>query len=125
MALSNKALNDKIRARELQRIKEFFLGCDEDVQITGNGELCFPVVDEAGGEKWVQIVIKIPTGARDGEPFDGYSMAEDFKMAQEAKAAKAAEAARKKAEKIEKDKASRAAKTAAKEKSKKEKEEKA
>ncbi len=124
MAISNKALNDELRTKYLEIVKDHFENLDEDVLVTGNGEICFPVVDSAGGEKWVQIVVKIPTGSRlDGEPFDGYSLAEDFKMGQEAKVAKAAEAAKKKAEKIEKDKAARAAKAAAREKAKKEREE--
>lgn len=118
---SNKALNDAIRAQYLERAKEFFIQEGEEVIITGNNEFCIPCVDSAGNEKWVQVVMKVPTGSRDdNEPFDGYAMAEDYKLKQEAKAAKAAENAKKKEEKRKKNEAARKAK--AEEKAKREKE---
>ena len=122
MATSNKALNDKIRADYLEKVKDFFASVGEEVLVTGSGEICMPCVDTEGNEKWVQLVVKVPTGSRDGEPFDGYSLAEDYQMKLDEKAAKAEEAERKKAEKIKKDAASRAAKAAAREKAKAEKE---
>lgn len=124
MASSNKALNDKIRAYYLEKVKEFFTKVGEEVLVTGSGEICMPCVDAEGNEKWVQFVVKVPTGTHDGEPFDGYSLAEDYEMKLAEKAEKAKEAARKKAEKIKKDAASRAAKAAAREKAKAEREEK-
>ena len=54
------------------------------------------------------LTFKVPTGERGGDPYDGYSMAEDYKMSLAKKAIKAAEkeaeAAKKKA-KAEKAKA--------------------
>ena len=115
---TNKVLNDGVRADYLAKVKESFEQIGEEVLITGSGEVCIPCVDSEGNEKWVQIVVKVPTGSRDGEPFDGYSLAEDWQMKCEEKRAKAEETARKKAEKIAKDEANRKAKAEAKEKKK-------
>ena len=122
MAISNKVLNDKLRADYLEKVKDFFEKDGEEVLVTGSGEICMPCVDADGNEKWVQIVVKIPRGSSDGEPFDGYNLAEDYQMKMNEKAEKAKEAARKKEEKIKKDAASRAAKAAARERAKAEKE---
>ena len=122
---SNKVLNDSLRSNYLSKVKETFEQSGEEVLVTGSGELCMPCVDSEGNDKWIQIVVKVPSGTRDGDPFDGYSLAQDWQMTLAKKKAKAEEAARKKAEKIAKDKASREAKKAAREKAKSEKEESA
>ena len=44
------------------------------------------------------MTIKIPTGSRDGDAYDGYAAAEDYAMKCEAKRAKQAEKERKSAE---------------------------
>ena len=75
----------------------------EEVMQTGTGEFAFPVVDSEGEDNWVIVNIKIPTGSRDGDAYDGYSMAEEFRIKTKEKELKAAEAARKKAAKIERD----------------------
>ena len=113
---SNKALNDSLRSDYLAKVKESFEQLGEEVLVTGSGEVCMPCVDSEGNDKWIQIVVKIPSGSRDGEPFDGYSLAQDWQMKLEEKKAKAEETARKKKKKIAKDKASREAKRLAKEK---------
>jgi hypothetical protein len=56
------------------------------------------VVDTDGNEKWIVLTVKVPTGSRDGDAYDGYAMAEDYRMRQADKAAKAAERERKTAE---------------------------
>ena len=121
MATSNKVLNDQLRQDFLDRLKKFFESEGEEVLITGSGEISMPCVDAEGNDKWVQIPVKVPLGSRDGEPFDGYSLAEDYQMKQAEKKAKAEEAAKKKAEKIKKDEASRKAKAEAREKARAEK----
>ena len=72
--------------------------------VTGSNEICFPCVDDEGNEKFIQLIIKIPKGSRDGEVFDGYSLAEDFKMKQELNEQKKKEKEEKKKKKIERDK---------------------
>ena len=79
-------------------------------------ELAVPCTDTENNDKWVLIKISVPRGTRDGqggyEPYDGYSVAEDYAFDCEEKARKQAEAERKKQAKIAKDEAKRAEKKA-------------
>mgnify|MGYP005955561365 CR=1 FL=1 len=109
----SKKANDALRAQYLAKLIEKFKD-DEDVLRTGTGEIAFPVVDCEGEDNWVIVSVKIPTGSRDGELYDGYSMAEDYQIKVAAKEAKAQEAANKKAKKIERDAKAREARAAAK-----------
>ena len=61
-------------------------------------------VDEEGNEKWIQIVVKVPTGGRDEEGFDGYGVAESYQLKLKEKEEKRKENEEKKRKKIEKDK---------------------
>ena len=88
MATSNKKLNDELRNRYLEVLKTFFDESGEEVLITGTNEICLPCVDSEQNDKFIQIVVKVPTGSRDGDAFDGYSLAEDFKIKQDLKAQK-------------------------------------
>lgn len=108
----SKKANDALRAQYIQKLIEKFQ--DEDVMRTGTGEIAFPVVDEEGEDNWVVITVKIPTGTREGDAYDGFGLAEEYQIKQEEKAAKAKEAAIKKAEKIARDQKMRAEKAAAK-----------
>lgn len=109
----SKKANDALRAEYLAKLIEKFKA-DEDVQRTGTGQIAFPVVDSEGEDNWVVITIQIPTGSRDGDAYDGYSMAEEYTMKTAAKEAKAKEAAAKKAAKIARDEKMREQKAAAK-----------
>ena len=71
---------------------------------TGSNEIAVPCLDEEGNEKFVVLTIKVPTGSRDGDAYDGYSMAEEYEMKCKAKEQKAKETAEKKAKKIERQK---------------------
>ena len=104
---SVRTRNEAIRNAMLTSLIDFLYTRDEEVLITGSNEIAVPVVDSAGDEKFVVITVKVPTGSRDGEPYDGYSVAEDYKLHLDEKAAKAAEAAKRKAEKIERDRKAR------------------
>ena len=117
---SRKVLREQIKANWMERIASFLT--DEEVLQVASNELAIPVVDAEGNEDWLVITLKVPTGSRDGEAYDGYSMAEDYTMKCAEKRAKTEEAAKKKAEKIAKDAASRKAKAEAKTKAKAEKE---
>lgn len=105
MAKTMKTLNDEVRALWVQRISEC-LSAEDEVLVVGANELAIPVVDSEGNEKWVVLTIKVPTGSRDGDAYDGYAMAEDYQLKLSNKAAKAAEKERKAAA----DKAKRAKK---------------
>ena len=83
--------------RFLEGVKENLENCGEEVLRVGSNEIALPVVDTDGNEKWMVLTFKVPTGSRDGDAYDGYSMAEDYQMKQAEKAAKAAENAAKSA----------------------------
>lgn len=112
--ISKKALHDVLRQEYIALLSKFLTERGEEVLITGSNEICLPCVDGEGNDEFMVITFKVPTGSRDGEAYDGYAMAEDFKMKQEAKAEKAKEAAEAKARKIARDKAQREAKARAK-----------
>ena len=101
--ISDAQANNLLREEIMTKLKDFFTEQGEDFLRIAQGEACFPVVDKNGEDKFVQIVIKIPKGSRDGEPFDGYGMAEDFQMRSAEKEEKAKQAAEKKKAKIAKD----------------------
>lgn len=109
----SKKANDALRAKYIETLIAK-LKDDEDLLRTGTGEIAFPVVDSEGEDNWVVITVKVPTGTRDGEIYDGYALATEYAEKQAAKAAKAKEAAAKKEAKIKRDEKMRAEKAAAK-----------
>ena len=106
MAKTAKVLNEEIKVRFLDGVAEHLTQVGEEVLRVGSNEIALPVVDEDGNEKWLVLTFKVPTGSRDGDAYDGYSMAEDYQM----KLAEKAEKEKAKAEKAAKDKAKREAK---------------
>lgn len=101
---SKKILHDALRAKYIERVSEFLADAGEEVLITNSNEIALPCVDSEGNDEFVVITFKVPTGSRDGDAYDGYSMAEDFKMKTAEKAERAKVAAEKKAKKIARDK---------------------
>lgn len=115
MATSKKSLNEKLRAKYMELVKCYLADeYDEEILVTGSNEFCIPCVDDEGNDEFLVVTFKVPTGSRDGDAYDGYAMAEDYRMKCEAKAEKAKESAKKKAEKIARDKANREARAKAK-----------
>lgn len=110
MKKSNTALNNELREKFLAQVMEQFATAGEEVMQTGSNTMAFPVLDSEGGEKWIEIVVKVPTSWVDGE--DGYALAEEYRLNTEAKARKKAETAKKKAEKAQRDAEERARKKA-------------
>ena len=106
----SKATRDALRNSYLEKLTNFLRSNDEEVLITGTNEFALPCVDSEGNDEFIVLTVKVPTGSRDGEPYDGYSMAEDFTMKQAEKARKAEEAAAKKQKKMERDAKARAKK---------------
>lgn len=106
--LTRKQLDEEIKVRFLEGVSEHLENAGEEVLRVGSNEIALPVVDNNGEERWLVVTFKVPTGSRDGDAYDGYSMKEDYEMKLAEKAAKA-EA---KAAKAEKDKAKREAKKA-------------
>lgn len=80
MAKTTKVLNEEIKIRFLEGVSEHLEQVGEEVLRVGSNEIALPVVDEDGNEKWLVLTFKVPTGSRDGDAYDGYSMAEDYQM---------------------------------------------
>ena len=112
--ISKKSLHDALRAKYIERVSKFLADAGEEVLITGSNEIALPCVDSEGNDEFIVITFKVPTGSRDGDAYDGYSMAEDFKIKTAEKAEKAKIAAEKKAKKIAQDKKMREEKAKAK-----------
>lgn len=114
MAINRKALREALKFRYMSGIIEHLENCGEEVLRTASNEVAIPCVDDDGNDEWLVLTFKIPTGSRDGDPYDGYSVAEDYEIKQKNKAEKAEKAAAAKAKKIERDKAAREARAKAK-----------
>ena len=109
MAKTKKQLHEGIRAKFLAAITEYLTAQGEEVLRTNSNEIAVPTLDEEGNEEFITLTFKVPTGSRDGDAYDGYSMAEDYQIKLREQAEKAAKAEAEKAKKIARDKAQREA----------------
>lgn len=98
MASNIKALREALKMEWMNFLKEIIDERGDEVLQTASNEIAIPVVDAEGGEHFIVLTVKIPTGSRDGDAYDGYAVAEDYTMRCNAKAAKQAEKERKAAE---------------------------
>jgi hypothetical protein len=112
--MSKKSLHEELRSKYMLAVSHFLAEQGETVLQTGANEFAVPCVDSEGNEEYLVLTFKVPTGSRDGDPYDGYSMHEDYLMKCATKEAKAKERAEAKAKKIARDKAQREAKAKAK-----------
>lgn len=110
MAKTNKVLNEEIKLRFLEGVSEHLTNMGEEVLRVGSNEIAMPVLDEDSNEKWLVLTFKVPTGSRDGDAYDGYSMAEDYAIKCKNKAETAEKKAKEKAKKIARDEKARAKK---------------
>lgn len=104
---TKKVLDDGLREKYLEIISGALSTAGEEVLRVGSNEVALPCVDAEGNEKFVVLTVKVPTGSRDGDLYDGYSMAEDYELKLKEKEEKAAKAAEQKAKKMERDKKNR------------------
>jgi hypothetical protein len=107
VASMNKATNEALRAQYIELLTKLLGEGGEEVLRVKSNEIAIPCVDKDGEDNYVVITIKVPTGSRDGDPYDGYGEAESYEMACKQKAEKAEADAKKKAAKIARDKAYR------------------
>ena len=114
MAISKKQLHEELRQRYMNEFVEYLKSKGEDVLITASQKFAVPCLDLEGNEEYVEITIKVPTGSRDGDPYDGYGEAEAYAMKVKEQAEKAEKAKAEKERKIARDKAQREAKAKAK-----------
>lgn len=112
MATSNKKIHEAVRKEYMDKVRTFLVEQGEDVLATASNEITMPWADKDGNEGYITLTFKIPTGGRDGTPYNGHEVRDDyaFKCAEKAKAEVAKAEA--KAKKIAKDKAAREAKKA-------------
>lgn len=114
------ALNSMLRNTTLHDIIDFIsTKYNVDALSISSSSIVYPVVDQEGNEKYIKISVSVPRGTRDGkggyEDFDGYAVAEDYKLECAEKAAKKAASEAKKAAKIKADQQKREAKKVIKE----------
>lgn len=107
--LTRKQLDEEIKLRYLKIISEHLSNMDEEILRVKSNEISIPVLDAEGEERYLVITLKVPTGTRQGEEYDGHAEAEDYahNLAEKAKkqAEKEAKAARDKAKREAKEKA--------------------
>lgn len=107
MASNRNKNREELRTRYLSGVLEHLETVGEEVLRTNSNEIAIPCLDADGNEEWVVITFKVPTGSRDGDAYDGYSVAEEYAIKQKLKAEKAIATAKAKEKKIAKDKAKR------------------
>ncbi len=104
MAVSRKIERELIRADYLEKIADFLKDNNEEVLRVKSNEIAIPVVGCEDNEDFLVITFKVPTGANKGtEPYDGYSMAEEYDLKLQEKERKAKEKAEAKAKKMKRD----------------------
>ena len=103
----SKAANEALRAHYTELLTKLLADAGEEVLRVKSNELAVPCVDKDGEDSYVVITLKVPTGSRDGDPYDGHGEAQSYEMSVKQKAEKAAIDAEKKAKKIARDKAYR------------------
>ena len=110
----NKKTNDALRQMYVSNLMEILSGMGEDPVRVSGSEIAIPVVDGDGEDNYVVFKIQVPTGSRDGDPYDPYALAQEYAMKQEQKAERAKTDAEKKAKKIARDQKAREERAAAK-----------
>lgn len=101
--MSRKQIVEEIRQNYLKKISNFLLGENEQVLRVKSNEIAFPVCGSDGSEEFVVVTVKVPNGSKD-EPYDGYSMAEDYEIHQREKEEKRKKREEEKERKIARDK---------------------
>ena len=114
--MTKAQLETELRNYFLNLIREVISDkVDTDALSVSASELAVPCLDKEGNEKWALIKVSIPRGTRNGngyDPYDGYAIAEDYRIDCEEKAQKKADAEAKKQAKIARDEKARAEKKA-------------
>ena len=107
MATNQKQVTDSLRATWTADLMAHIVSDhDTDVCQTAAGTFMFPVVDAAGEDRWIKVSVIIPKDADEANGTDGYALAHEYQLKQEA----AEERARKREEEAQ----AKAAKAAAK-----------
>jgi len=105
--ISQKSLNDAVRSHFMQLVRESLEQIDEQILVVNSNEFAIPTLDGNGNDTFVTIKFSVPTGSRDGDAYDGYALADEYKTKLADKAEKAEKAKIAKEKKIARDKANR------------------
>ena len=95
---------DGVRNSVIGKISEMLNEQGYDVLTTGSQEICIPILSEDKDEGYLVMTFKIPKGSRDGDVYDGYSVAEDYALKCKMKAEKQKKIQAEKQKKIDRDK---------------------
>lgn len=111
---TKKQLHEEIRTKYMQMVMQYLAEQDEEILRTGSQEIAIPCLDSEGNDEYLVITFKVPTGSRDGDAYDGHSVAESYAMHIKEQAEKTAKAKADKARKAERDRQMREQKAKAK-----------
>ena len=82
--MSDDAIRNEIMGIIQKTLAEKY---DTDVMFVSSSDMIIPVLDADSNEKWAKINISIPRGTRNGHggytPYDGYAVAEAYKIDKE------------------------------------------
>ena len=107
MTNKNTMTAQAYKEQMLEKISQLAEKLETDVLRTGSNELSLPFVDDEQNEQWLKIVVSVPTGSRDGTPYDGYEKAEEYQEKEKEKERKRIEREAEKKRKKESDEARR------------------
>lgn len=101
--MTRKKENEKRRDFFIKDLMEFIESQGNEAIRIKNNEVAFPIVYENGDEAFMKIAVSIPSGSRDGDIFDAYSLAEEYKINEKKKKEIAKKKAQEKQKKIARD----------------------
>lgn len=76
--MTRKQENEKMRNSFIKELMDFIESQGNEAIRIKNNEVAFPIVYENGDEAFMKIAVSIPSGSRDGDIFDAYSLAEEY-----------------------------------------------
>lgn len=106
MASEALKITNELREKYLAMLVDFFEKQGDDTCVISSGAFMLPCVDSIGNDRWVRIVVEVPSKANEEDGTDGYSLRDAYKLKVENKAKKAEDSKKK----AEADKAKREAK---------------
>jgi len=111
---TTKQLHEELRNKFLEKITKLLADEGEEILATGSNEIAIPTLDSENNDEYIVITVKVPTGSRDGDAYDGYAMAEDYRRRVAAAKEREEKAKAEKERKIARDNAMREQKAKAK-----------
>lgn len=76
---TTKQLHEELRNKFLEKITKLLADEGEEILATGSNEIAIPTLDSENNDEYIVITVKVPTGSRDGDAYDGYAMADEYR----------------------------------------------